>query len=51
MSDDIISESDELLSDGTVEAAAEQSITQLSDDRVRHQLRGMYRSWFLDYAS
>ncbi len=51
MSDDIISESDELLSDGTVEAAAEQSITPLSDDRVRHQLRGMYRSWFLDYAS
>ncbi len=51
MSDDIISESDELLSDGTVEAAAEHSITPLSDDRVRHQLRGMYRSWFLDYAS
>ncbi len=26
-------------------------IVDTSDDTVRHQLRGMYQSWFLDYAS
>ena len=26
-------------------------IVDTSNDAVRHQLRGMYQSWFLDYAS
>lgn len=49
MSDDIIPESDDVLSEGAAES--EQSITPPSEDRVKHQLRGMFRSWFLDYAS
>jgi len=52
MSDDIIPEPTEISGQGTVEAEteADKSIAT-ADDRVRHQLRGMYRSWFLDYAS
>ena len=26
-------------------------IVDTSNDTIRHQLRGMYQSWFLDYAS
>jgi topoisomerase-4 subunit A len=55
MSDDeIFSDTDEVeVPDATnAEEPSDQdkSITA-ADDRVRHQLRGMYRSWFLDYAS
>lgn len=53
MSDDINPEPIDAPGQGAAEAEAEAeiSITPAADDRVRHQLRGMYRSWFLDYAS
>ncbi len=33
------------------EGGFESVLVDLNDDVVRHQLRGMYQSWYLDYAS
>lgn len=43
-----VDNSDEYLKQETVE---EHKVIDTSGDVVKHQLRGMYRSWFLDYAS
>ncbi len=43
-----VENADESLQQETVE---EYKIIETSGDVVKHQLRGMYRSWFLDYAS
>ena len=51
MSDEIIpfdSDADEL---ATENAADERVHLDTSNDVVKYHLRGMYRSWFLDYAS
>ncbi|WP_301345039.1 DNA gyrase subunit A, partial [uncultured Muribaculum sp.] len=38
--------------EGVTSSHGKQCITvDTSNDIVRHQLRGMYQSWFLDYAS
>ena len=36
---------------GTAKASGERETLDTTDDVIRHQLRGMYQSWFLDYAS
>ena len=52
---DTIEEADDELRDGNLPARKEnfdpRIIVDTSNDTVRHQLRGMYQSWFLDYAS
>lgn len=49
MSDEIMSMEPEELE--PVETEEIQKTTKVTDDVVKHQLRGMYRGWFLDYAS
>lgn len=36
---------------GTARTGGERETLDTTDDVIRHQLRGMYQSWFLDYAS
>lgn len=50
MSDEIIPvDNDEIMNHG--DSPAEHRQINTSGDIVKHHLRGMYRSWFLDYAS
>lgn len=53
--DDITEENDaeirEEAEDGSHPAADSGIIVDTSNDVIRHQLRGMFQSWFLDYAS
>lgn len=49
MSDEIIPVNEEV--EPVQETAEERKRLDTSGDVVKHQLRGMYRSWFLDYAS
>jgi len=52
MSDEIINENIDPENDNAAGKNKEQSKPYTSaDDVVRHQLRGMYQSWFLEYAS
>lgn len=53
MSDDFTPEEieDDVESGDAAEGGFESMLVDLSDDVVRHQLRGMYQSWYLDYAS
>ncbi|MCM1518927.1 MAG: DNA gyrase/topoisomerase IV subunit A [Pseudoflavonifractor sp.] len=37
--------------DSNTSPTSERETLDTSDDVIRHQLRGMYQSWFLDYAS
>lgn len=50
MSDEIIP-TDSEMEDSDVAKAEERKPYTSSSDVVKHQLRGMYQSWFLDYAS
>ena len=53
MSDEFTPEDldDEVDSGDASEGGFESILVDLNDDVVRHQLRGMYQSWYLDYAS
>lgn len=56
MSDDDINEEyipEEEIEDDSeaVEGGFGSMLVDLTDDNVRHQLRGMFQSWYLDYAS
>lgn len=50
MSDDLIPNDSDTALDGK-EDNLKRPFEEASADVVKHQLRGMYRSWFLDYAS
>ncbi len=53
MSDDININDDgeEIIPDNEGKSLAPRTTLDTSDGVVKHQLRGMYQSWFLDYAS
>ena len=46
-----VSADDEEDNGEATEGGFESMLVDLSDDVVRHQLRGMFQSWYLDYAS
>ena len=52
MSDDTYSDEDEFLDDTEAGSGGYSSkFVDLTDDNVRQHLRGMFQSWYLDYAS
>ena len=51
MSDEYIPEEEPEESAEAGEGGFGSMLVDLTDDTVRHQLRGMFQSWYLDYAS
>ncbi len=52
MSEDNYTDDDEMLNDAEADAGGFSSMfVDLNDDIVRQHLRGMFQSWYLDYAS
>lgn len=51
MSDDITNKDKELENSAETEGHSDYRPVNPADEQVRHQLTGMYESWFLDYAS
>ncbi len=51
MSDEFTPEDIEDDNDDATEGGFASMLVDTTDDVVRHQLRGMYQSWYLDYAS